>query len=76
MPCNFAGTIGMLQRYAGDPFFARLGATEVDRQICGNVTYDAVASSIGAGAALLPEDLVHSCSMQLWITARCWRPPR
>ncbi len=68
MPCNFAGTIGMLQRYAGDPFFARLGATDVDRQICGNVAYDAVASSIGAGTALLPEDLVHSRLILIWGT--------
>ena len=68
MPCNFAGTIGMLQRYAGDPFFARLGATEVDRQICGNVAYDAVASSIGSGTALLPEDLVHSRLILIWGT--------
>ena len=68
MPCNFAGTIGLLQRYAGDQFFARLGATEVDRQICGNVAYDAVASTIGAGPALLPEDLEHSRLIVIWGT--------
>jgi len=68
MPCNFAGTIGLLQRYAGDQFFARLGATEVDRQICGNVAYDAVASTIGAGPALLPEDLEHSRLILIWGT--------
>ncbi|MEM7466457.1 MAG: molybdopterin-dependent oxidoreductase [Pseudomonadota bacterium] len=37
MPHNFAGTIGMLNRYAGEPFFARLGATGVHRDICGAV---------------------------------------
>ncbi len=68
MPCNFAGTIGVLQRYAGDQFFARLGATELDRQICGNVAFDAVASSIGAGTALLPEDLIHSRLIVIWGT--------
>ena len=68
MPCNFAGTIGVLQRYAGDPFFARLGATEVDRQICGNVAFDGVAASIGAGTALLPEDLAHSRLIVIWGT--------
>ena len=68
MPCNFAGTIGVLQRYAGDQFFARLGATEVDRQICGNVAFEAVASSIGAGTALLPEDLIHSRLIVIWGT--------
>ena len=68
MPCNFAGTIGLLQRYAGDQFFARLGATGVDRQICGNVAHDAVASTIGAGTALLPEDLEHSRLILIWGT--------
>ena len=68
MPCNFAGTIGLLQRYAGDPFFARLGATAVDRQICGNVAYDGVAATIGVGAVLLPEDLEHSRLILIWGT--------
>ena len=68
MPCNFAGTIGMLQRYAGDQFFARLGATAVDRQICGNVAYDAVATSIGAGTTMLPDDLAHSHLILIWGT--------
>ncbi len=66
MPCNFAGTIGLLQRYAGDPFFARLGATGLDRQICGNVAFDAVASSIGIGETVLPEDLEYSRCILLW----------
>ncbi|MBK8958342.1 MAG: molybdopterin-dependent oxidoreductase [Proteobacteria bacterium] len=68
MPCNFAGTIGVLQRYAGDQFFARLGATAVDRQICGNVAYSAVASTLGAGPTLLPEDLEHSRLILIWGT--------
>ena len=68
MPCNFAGTIGVLQRYAGDQFFARLGATAVDRQICGDVAYDAVATSIGASTTMLPEDLAHSRLILIWGT--------
>lgn len=68
MPSNFAGTIGLLQRFAGDQFLARLGATAVDRQICGNVAFHAVASTIGAGSALLPEDLEHSRLILIWGT--------
>ena len=68
MPCNFAGTIGLLHRYAGDPFFARLGATELDRQICGNVAFEGVASSIGIGDTMLPEDLAHSRIILVWGT--------
>ena len=66
MPCNFAGTIGLLHRYAGDPFFARLGATGVDRQICGDVAFEGVASTIGTGDVVLPEDMVHSRFILIW----------
>lgn len=66
MPCNFAGTIGLLNRYAGDQFFHRLGATGVDRQICGNVAYDATAATIGAGTHVLPEDIAHSRYILIW----------
>ncbi|MEX2480318.1 MAG: molybdopterin-dependent oxidoreductase [Gammaproteobacteria bacterium] len=68
MPCSFAGTIGLLNRYAGEKFFARLGATGLDRQICGNVAYDAVAATVGAGDTILPEDLAHSRYILIWGT--------
>ena len=68
MPANFAGTIGILQRWAGDAFFARLGATGVDRQICGNVAYTAVANTVGPGASILPDDLAHSRLIIVWGT--------
>jgi anaerobic selenocysteine-containing dehydrogenase len=68
MPCSFAGTIGLLNRYAGDKFFARLGATGLDRQICGNVAFDAVAATVGAGNTILPEDLAHSRYILIWGT--------
>ena len=68
MPCSFAGTIGLLNRYAGDKFFARLGATGLDRQICGNVAFDAVAATVGAGSTILPEDLAHSRYILIWGT--------
>jgi len=66
MPSNFAGTIGMLQRYAGDQFFAKLGATGVERDICGNVSYEAVGYSVGTGDIVLPEDLEHSRYIVIW----------
>jgi len=68
MPCNFAGTIGMLHRYAGEQFFHHLGATDVDRQICGNVAFDAVTATIGVGTTLLPEDLEYSRYILIWGT--------
>ena len=59
MPYNFAGTCGMLQRYAGEQFFARLGATEMLGDICGATAYDAAASVIGTPPARTPQAAVH-----------------
>ena len=68
MPYNFAGTCGILQRYAGEQFFARLGATEILGDICGETAYDAAASVIGPMDAMQVEDLQHSKFIILWST--------
>ncbi|HJV67006.1 MAG TPA: molybdopterin oxidoreductase family protein [Geomonas sp.] len=34
LPYSYAGTMGVLQRNAGHPFFHRLGASRLDRTIC------------------------------------------
>ena len=66
MPYNFAGTIGMLQRYAGEQFFQRLGATEILGDICGATAFDAAASVIGPMDPMQPEDLEHSRFILIW----------
>lgn len=68
MPHNFAGTIGMLQRYAGDAFFARLGATGVHRDICGAVAGEGVFDTVGTTDGMVPEDLIHSRLILIWGT--------
>ena len=68
MPHNFAGTIGLLHRYAGDPFFARLGATGVHRDICGSVASEGVATTQGTVGGMVPEDLIHSKLILIWGT--------
>ncbi|MGR8946982.1 MAG: molybdopterin-containing oxidoreductase family protein [Gammaproteobacteria bacterium] len=68
MPHNFAGTIGLLQRYAGEPFFARLGATGVHRDICGAVAAEGVIDSVGTTDGMAPEDLIHSRLILIWGT--------
>lgn len=68
MPHNFAGTIGLLQRYAGDPFFARLGATGVHRDICGSVASEGVITTQGTTEGMVPEDLIHSKLIIIWGT--------
>ena len=68
LPYNFAGTIGMLQRYAGEQFFSRLGATEILGDICGATAYDAISSVIGPMDSMQVEDLQHSKFIILWGT--------
>jgi len=34
LPYSYAGTMGLIQRNAGHPFFYRLGASRLDRTIC------------------------------------------
>ena len=68
MPHNFAGTIGLLQRYAGEPFFARLGATGVHRDICGTVAAEGVVDTAGTTDGMAPEDLIHSRLIIIWGT--------
>jgi anaerobic selenocysteine-containing dehydrogenase len=68
LPYSFAGTIGLLQRYAGEPFFARIGATGLARDICGAVAYAGVAATIGVVDSVLPEDLVYSRLILIWGT--------
>ena len=66
MPYNFAGTIGMLMRYAGEQFFARLGSTELLGDICGATAYDATASVLGPLDPMIPDDIEHSRYILLW----------
>lgn len=68
LPYNFAGTIGMLQRYAGEQFFSRLGATEILGDICGATAYDAISSVIGPMDSMQVEDLQYSKFIILWGT--------
>ena len=68
LPYNFAGTIGMLQRYAGEQFFSRLGATEILGDICGATAYDALSSVIGPMDSMQVEDLQYSKFIIIWGT--------
>lgn len=68
MPYNFAGTIGMLQRYAGEQFFQRVGATEMLGDICGATACDAVSSVVGNIDPMQPEDLEYSRFILIWGT--------
>jgi anaerobic selenocysteine-containing dehydrogenase len=68
MPYNFAGTIGMLQRYAGEQFFAKIGATEMLGDICGATACDASYSVTGPLDSLDCEEMEDSRFIILWGT--------
>jgi len=69
LPFSFAGNMGLVQ-YAGMDrrFFARLGASRLERTICGNTANAGVAAVLGTTTGMIPEDIVHSRLILLWGT--------
>jgi anaerobic selenocysteine-containing dehydrogenase len=69
MPYSYLGTQGIVQGSpVGDAFFARLGATELIRSVCGSAGSSGLAATMGVGPGLLPEELVNSRFIVLWGT--------
>jgi anaerobic selenocysteine-containing dehydrogenase len=69
LPYSFMGTQGLLQGHGvSNPFFARLGATQLQRTICGDAGEAGLAATIGGGPALMPEELARSRFIMLWGT--------
>jgi anaerobic selenocysteine-containing dehydrogenase len=66
LPYSYAGTMGLVQRNAGHPFFHRLGASLLDRTICApamGLGWDAV---MGKTPALWPEAVRNCDLIILW----------
>jgi anaerobic selenocysteine-containing dehydrogenase len=67
LPYSFAGTIGMVQGWSLDHrFFSRLGATRLERTICGSTADAGLEATMGTGTGLLPEDLLDSRVIIMW----------
>ncbi|MEO8128048.1 MAG: molybdopterin-dependent oxidoreductase [Bryobacteraceae bacterium] len=67
LPYSFAGTEGVIQGQSLDRrFFARLGATRLDRNICGSAGAEGVMATLGATTGTLPEDVVQSRFIIIW----------
>ncbi len=67
LPYSFAGTMGMVQSYTLDRrFFARLGATRLDRNVCGSAGDAGLAATMGTEVGMLPEDIEHSRFILIW----------
>jgi len=67
LPYSYAGTMGMVQSWSLDRrFFSRLGASRLERAICGNTGAAGLAVTMGTGTGILPEDLRDSRFIILW----------
>ena len=69
LPFSYAGNMGLVQ-YAGMDrrFFARMGASRLQRTICGDTANAGVEAVLGTPTGMLPEDIVHSRLILLWGT--------
>ena len=68
IPYSSAGSQGVIQLFADRRFFTRLGATRLERSICGDTAGAGLAATQGSGVGIDPEDIVHSRFIILWGT--------
>jgi anaerobic selenocysteine-containing dehydrogenase len=69
LPYSFMGTQGVVQGASMDRrFFARLGASALERTICGAAAVAGQLEANGTMACLRPQDLEHSRLIVLWGT--------
>jgi anaerobic selenocysteine-containing dehydrogenase len=67
LPYSYAGTEGVVQGGSlAQRFFARLGTTRLERNICGDAGAAGVSATMGATTGILPEDIVHSRLVLIW----------
>lgn len=66
LPYSYAGTMGLVQRNAGHPFFHRLGASRLDRTICTPAKGAGQAAVLGATPAPDPEAVLSADLVVLW----------
>jgi anaerobic selenocysteine-containing dehydrogenase len=69
LPYSFAGTQGLVQANGmGRRFFSRLGASRLDRTICGTAASAGVDATLGSTPGMLAADLRFSRFIVLWGT--------
>lgn len=67
LPYSYAGTQGIVQGSSLDRrFFSRLGATRLERQICGDTSAMGVTYTLGTTTGIMPEDVVDSRLVLIW----------
>ncbi len=69
LPYSFSGTLGTLQNYiAGARLFNRMGASQLERSICGAAAAAATEYTIGRKLSVPYADVIHSKLIILWGT--------
>ena len=69
LPYSYMGTQGLVQGQSIDRrFFARLGATRLERAICASTGSSGAAVTMGTNQGILPEDIAHARFIVLWGT--------
>lgn len=67
LPYSYAGTLGLVNSsVTNSRFWNRLGASRLERSICGAAAEEAVLLTIGARLAPAPQMLVHSKLIFIW----------
>jgi anaerobic selenocysteine-containing dehydrogenase len=66
LPYSYAGTMGLIQRNAGHPFFHRLGASRLDRTICSPAKDAGWQMVMGKTPAVHPDSADKSDLLILW----------
>jgi anaerobic selenocysteine-containing dehydrogenase len=66
LPYSYAGTMGLIQRNAGHPFFHRLGASRLARTICTPAKEVGWAAVMGTTPAPHPDTVAESDLVILW----------
>jgi anaerobic selenocysteine-containing dehydrogenase len=66
LPYSYAGTMGLVQRNAGHPFFHRLGASRLERTICSSAKEAGWKAVMGETAGPPPQEAEESDLIILW----------
>lgn len=66
LPYSYAGTMGIVQRNSGHPFFHRLGASRLDRTICSPAKGAGWKAVMGDTPTVDPDEVMKSDLIILW----------
>ena len=68
LPFSYAGSMGLVQFFAGHPLFHALGASRLDRTICTATAYAGWRATVGAVTGNDSEQMVGADLVVLWLS--------